>query len=190
MADVERLFEEYVELVRGGERPSPFDYIERAGPDAPRIALMIEAFSTPELPTAAGADDRVLARLEGAEAPFGARLAELRAPRSRAAIARELAAALGAPAQAAVVKGHLADLEHERLDPRRLAPEVVAALARVLGVATGSLESIRARTPIVSPARGQGLGFARSTAGEARAGHGAAPDPKRERIDELFLGPL
>src|SRR4051812_609192 len=58
MSDVAELFDRYLAQHHAGEAPDLFDYCRQAGPDADRLALMIEValFSTgPDIPSPTGA---------------------------------------------------------------------------------------------------------------------------------------
>jgi hypothetical protein len=194
MTDLDALLREYVERLESGEVPAALDFIRRAGDSAVEMALMIESVSTPRLPPPGGAGARIEQRLQRAGSQtetFAALLVSSRAGRSRAAIARELAADLDAPAQRAVVKAHLADLEHGRADPRRLAPEVLTALARILGAPRERLEAARRRATVSLGPTSAATFARRAPEGTPGAEPRAGPaDPDRERIDELFLGSM
>jgi len=101
----------------------------------------------------------------------------------------ELAAALGHPEARAQVEEHVHDLETGQLEPRRVRPPVVAALARILDVPEALLELGRRMVPPAAAAS-PAPAFHRSALRlDMPAPSVRAEGPERvAAIDDLFTG--
>ena len=184
----------YVEGHNDGRHPDPLGAI-RDDCDATVIRLFHEArppILDDDAVTRRRAMERVRALIADGEQSASAQLGPLlRSLRRRLGLTRRelitrLHVELGMPPAAAPkVKRYYADLENGLLSARRLAPDVYAALARVLAV---DEQELRGAGRFSSPLAGaEARAFARAANAPARL---AAPmkKPDWDRVDALFLG--
>jgi hypothetical protein len=192
----EERFAEFIAARDRGERPDPATAIATAG-DADRepLAAMITAYLAAHPRTDVTAAE-VAARAANPRSDSPLAWEELlpalrvRTHTTRGALVAALAAALGFPDARRQVEGHLHDLETGQLDPRRVRPAVVAALAQILEVPEALLERGRRMTP--RPAQMETITlFHRQSRLDLPMS--AAPMPPSEvkripEIDDLFTG--
>jgi hypothetical protein len=177
-----------------GQHPDPLAVIRDDG-DATVIRLFHEArppILDDDAVTRRRAMERVRALIVDGEQSASAQLGPLlRSLRRRLRLTRrELITRLNVelglpPAASPKVKRYYADLENGLLSARRLAPDVYAALARVLAA---DEQELRGAARFSSPlARSEARAFARATNAPGRL---AAPmkKPDWDRVDALFLG--
>jgi hypothetical protein len=112
--------------------------------------------------------------------PHARRSAEL----ARADLVDRLAHHLGVAAQRDKVAAYYERMEQGTLPPAGVSDRVLAALAGILGV---SAERLRAAGGGLTPPAAGAASFARRSA-RAMAAPAAAPEPPRDRVDELFRG--
>jgi hypothetical protein len=158
----ERGFADFTAAWERGERPDPAAAIAAAAPaDREPLAGMIAAYLAAHPRTDVSAEE-VAARAADPRSEPPRAWAELlpalraRTGTTRGALVTELAAALGHPEAREQVEEHVHDLETGQLEPRRVRPPVVAALARILDVPEALLELGRRMVPpaaSASPAR-------------------------------------
>ena len=194
----EELFDQFLEARAAGAQPDPADFIAEAGDEATALAGMLTAY----LATHAHDDVSEAAMLELAASPELAMPRPwpelLPALRERRGILRkklllDVTDALNArqPGAAMQVDGYLHELETGRLDPRRVRPAVVDALAKALDAPRALLEAARWIEPqFLALGAVEAPAFARrAVAADSVAlsigGDQPTPDP---RIDDLFTG--
>ncbi|MEW6581281.1 MAG: hypothetical protein AB1416_00785 [Actinomycetota bacterium] len=195
MADpVRALLEEYRARFLAGEEPDARDFIERAGARGPELADLLDGF----LRTAPAADptpeDVALVRAIGEGEPSLLAQRTARGVR-RGAIVDALMTRFGfAKASRSAVADRYHELESGLLDPRRVDPGVLDAVAAALGVARGQLSFGRPRPPAAAAYLRVGPGAdlsafdvaaPRAAAPPAPASKGAPPGDLAE-IDRLF----
>lgn len=186
----EHLFDRFAGAHRRGERPDPADAIW-AAPEPQRAALatMIELYLAGQPPAPVAEVDLLARAADPRSAPpldWPNLLPALREQTAtlEGTLVRRLATALGFPQAIEQVEEHVHRLETGRLDPARVAPLVVSALAGIFGVADELLEYGRRLEPRTAAAGAQTV-FARPS-GPAGAPPASPPDPGRpERIAEL-----
>lgn len=132
MPDLYELFDEYAARYARGERPRAREYLARAGPDADRLARLLDGFvAAAELPAPADEDVALVAALASGESP----LLELRVRRGLKLdeVVDALVRVLGLdPRKREKVKRYYQQLETGVLEPRRVDRRVFAALAEAL----------------------------------------------------------
>ena len=191
----ERGFADFTAAWERGERPDPAAAIAAAGKaDREPLAAMIAAFLAAHPRTDVSADE-VAARAADPRSEPPRAWAELlpalraRTGTTRGALVTELAAALGHPEARAQVEEHVHDLETGQLEPRRVRPPVVAALARILDVPEALLELGRRMVPEAAPP--DTVLYLRRSVVMSEPPEPAAAPGQAERnaaIDDLFTG--
>ena len=189
-------FAEFIAARDRGERPDPAMAIAAAG-DADRepLAAMITAYlaAHPRMDVTA-AEVAARAANPRSESPLAWEellpALRVRTHTTRGALVAALAAALGFPNARRQVEEHVHDLETGQLDPRRVRPAVVAALARILEVPEALLERGRRMTPPAPPM--QALAMYRLDLHHAAPMESGPPPPSEVKripeIDDLFTG--
>lgn len=192
----EELFDQFLEARAAGAQPDPADFIAEAGDEATALAGMLTAY----LATHTHDDVSEAAMLELAASPELAMprpwpelLPELRERRGilRKKLLLDLIGALNAKQAATQVEGYLHELETGQLDPRRVRPAVVDALARALGAPRALLEASRW---VEAPPQPLGAVAPRVFARGARVADPQAlslahdESSRDPRIDDLFTG--
>ena len=193
----ERAFDAFVSAWERGERPDPAAAVAAADEgEREALAVMLAAYLSAH-PRTDVTEAEVAARAAdpASEPPraWDELLPALRARTgtTRGALVTRLAEALGYPQARTQVEEHVHGLETGRLDPRRVRPAVVAALAAILQVPEAVLEAGRALPPAgeVAPA----TAFHRPAPAAPRealaAALAAAPEqPRIAAVDDLFTG--
>jgi hypothetical protein len=193
----ERAFGEFVSAWEGGARPDPAAAVAAAAEgEREALAVMLAAYLSAH-PRTDVTEAEVAARATAAESDPPRAWDELlpalraRSGTTRGALVTRLAGALGFPQAGAQVEEHVHHLETGQLDPRRVRPAVVAALARILGVSEAVLEAGRRVQPASGGApvavfqRAAPLAPAEALAAPPTA----APEPARiAEVDDLFTG--
>jgi hypothetical protein len=189
-------FADFTAAWERGERPDPAAAIAAAGnADREPLAAMIAAFLAAHPRTDISAEE-VAARAADPRSEPPRAWAELlpalraRTGTTRGALVTELAAALGHPEARAQVEEHVHDLETGRLEPRRVRPPVVAALARILDVPEALLELGRRMVPPTAAASPT-VAFhrlARVSIDMAAPSAAAEGSERVAAIDDLFTG--
>jgi hypothetical protein len=190
---VERLFAEFLDAREAGREPDPADFIAQAGDEGEALAGMLTAYLVMH-PTTEVSEEAVLALAASPELelpkPWPELLPELRERHGilRKQLLAEVMIALQAQGAAILqVEEYLHELETGQLDPRRVRPAVVDALAHALEAPRSLLESSRWLQPRARPARE--IAFARKAlASEYQPMAIADTPPPDPRIDDLFTG--
>ncbi len=184
--DVLHLLEEYAARFARGERPDARDYLARAGPDAPRLAALLERFAAASTPPEPDEDAVAMLRAWLAGEPP---LLELRRRRGvrREAVVEALVQLLGLdPRKERKVGDYYHRLETGLLDASRVDKRVFAALAQALQAPAEAL------LPWPAPVEVGGVYYRRVEPAEAPPA--AAPLPSAEpveewdEVDRLFRG--
>ena len=191
----ERAFDEFVAARERGERPDPAEAIGAVGEaDREALAGMLAAYLAAN--PGAVTEREVMARAADPSSEPPVAWVELlpalraRTGTTRGALVTRLAEMLGYPQAQAQVEEHVHHLETGQLEPARVRPPVVAALARILQVPEEVLEMGR-RAP-AAPFRPSRMDLAYH-----REAPAAAPPPSAEAseaaprvaaIDDLFTG--
>jgi hypothetical protein len=154
----EHAFDAFVTAWERGERPDPAAAVAAADvKEREALAVMLAAYLEAH-PRVDVTEAEVAARAaDPASTPPQAWDELLPALRARTATTRgvlvaRLAEALGFPGARAQVEEHVHGLETGQLDPRRVRPAVVAALAHILAVPEAVLEAGRRLPPAVEVA--------------------------------------
>ncbi|MFN8161680.1 MAG: hypothetical protein U0R52_11630 [Solirubrobacterales bacterium] len=214
MADVDKLFAEYVAEHRAGGEASPRTYLRRLeGTDRDELAALIDGYlvRSPgrdwDPAGFEGSTEQQLAA--GIERAFGGRsgmwpvlLPRLRerARIKRAELVRRLAEALGVGSQQEKVAAYYHQMEQGQLESKGVATRVLEALAGIVGSSAEALRS--AGEPFgEGSAPSEGTVFARLAAplseelgrpatseGTLRASRAPAPDAGPDEVDRLFTG--
>jgi hypothetical protein len=192
----ERAFADFTAAWEGGERPDPAAVIA-AAPQADRepLAAMIAAYLAAH-PRADVTEAEVAARAADPRSEPPRAWAELlpalraRTGTTRSALVERLAAALGHPEARAQVEEHVHDLETGQLEPRRVRPPVVAALAQILDVPETLLElGRRMLPPAAAPSPAAAYHRLALQQLDMPTPSRASDGPKRvAAIDDLFTG--
>lgn len=183
------LFEAFVRAREAGEAPDPAAAIAEAGDRGEALAGMLVAYLATH-PRAAS-EDEVLALAGRPEltppAAWPDLLPELRARTrtSRGQLVRRLAELLDARGAEHQVAGYVHELEAGLLSPRRVRPQVVAALATALRTPRALLEASRA---LPAPPPAGAATFAREGALPAAMMTLPSTDAQDPRVDDLFTG--
>jgi hypothetical protein len=205
--DPDRILSEFIDAWNAGRRPDLDEHLARAAePDRDQLLADITAFvafaPTPEYDDAAlaaiRAEPAVAAGAAAATARgglFPALLPRLRerAALSTAQLASGLVGALGlSPDREPKTRDYLEQLEAGELEPRGLSGRVLDAMARVLGVPRGDLESASAFGAAAPAALFRAEGPAAETIRadlDVLADALAAPSGADwDEVDELFRG--
>jgi hypothetical protein len=187
------LFERFVEQRASGGQADVSELVAEAGDQGEVLAAMIAAYLATQ-PTAQPDSAEVTAFASRPELdpprPWQELLPALRqqARLNRTELVRRLAALLGVKGSESQVGGYLHELESGLLEPARVRPAVVAALASIFAVPATLLETSR-RLPGLPPSE-QAIVFSRVAGIEASAAmamldYEPPPDP---RVDDLFTG--
>jgi hypothetical protein len=215
MADVDRLFSEYVAEHRAGGPADPFDYLARVEAPGPRRELeaLIDGYlaRAPRRswdPAAfAGSRAEQLSEeldrsLHGTSGTWPTLLPALRhaAQLRRAEVVSRLAAALGVSSREEKVAGYYHEMEQGRLPARGVSARVLEALGSILATSADALRAAGEGTVPPSAGGGPGPVFARQAAPDAAfsppppaaAAAPASPapseePPERDEVDRLFL---
>ncbi len=190
-----RLFERFLPERADGASPDPARLIAAAGDQADALSGMIAAYlaTTPRDDVPAADVIEIAARPElEPPRPWPQLLPDLRARRAttRTQLVHRLAQALGVTGSERQVAGYVHELEAGLLAPSRVRPAVVTALAAILAVPAGLLETSQ-RLSVVPPAGGDGApAFAREAAVDASHVMALMADelPPDPRVDDLFTG--
>jgi hypothetical protein len=184
------LFEAFVDAREAGGAPDPAAAIAEAGDQGEALAGMLVAYLATH-PRAAS-EDEVLALAARSElvppAAWPTLLPELRerTHTTRSQLVKRLAELLDARTAEQQVAGYVHELEAGLLSPRRVRPQVVAALATALRAPQALLEASRA---LPSPPPAGAAMFAREGALPAAMMALPSIDPDGDpRIDDLFTG--
>lgn len=213
MADVDRLFAEYIEQQLAGARPNPWAFIEHLeGAERTELEELIDAYLLDAPPdpwdaegfrgsVEAGVLENVGRALGGEAGMLPAVLPRLRARAKlvRAELVARLAEALGVGAKKAKVHEYYHQLEQGQLPASGVEDTVFEKLGAILGTSVGELRRAAEALPRLGP---EGVAadevFARTAeadeAWEVTAGEsaGASAPPERvegwDEVDELFRG--
>jgi hypothetical protein len=207
MAELERLFADYVNEHRGGGEADPLAYLDRAE-DAERdeLAALIDAYLAQapgrswDRDAFAGSaaerlSDAVAQSLQGVSGTWPVVLPRLRhrAQVTRGALVKRLAAALDAGDREAKVGGYYHEMERGLLPSGGVSSRVLDALGEIVG-ATGEFLR-RAGEPLGTggaPSPGEVYARTRKPGAPAVDGEAARPDARpaqaRDEVDELFTG--
>jgi hypothetical protein len=192
----ERAFEEFVAARERGEQPDPAAAIASVGQaDREPLAAMLATYLAAKPGTVT--EEHVMARAARPDSQPPVAWVELlpalraRTGTTRGALVTRLAEMLGFPDARAQVDEHVHDLETGQLEPARVRPPVVAALARILKVPEAVLEMGQrtAPTETLSLAR-LDIAFHREAPAAAPppAGDASEAAPRVPEIDDLFTG--
>jgi hypothetical protein len=192
----ERAFDEFVAARERGERPDPAAAISSVGEgDREALAGMLAAYLAANPGAVTERDVMARAADPSSEPPVAwvELLPALRARTgtTRGALVTRLAEMLGYPQAHAQVEEHVHHLETGQLEPARVRPPVVAALARILRVPEEVLEMGRRAAPTASfrPSR-MDLAYHREAPAAALppAADASEAAPRVAEIDDLFTG--
>jgi hypothetical protein len=211
MAEIERLFTDYVAEHRGGGEADPVAYLDRAEEAERReLAALIDAYlaRTPGRPwdreafagsAAERLSDAVAQSLQGVSGTWPVVLPRLRhrAQVTRGELVRRLAATLEASDREAKVGGYYHEMERGLLPSAGVSARVLEALGEIVG-ATGEFLR-RAGEPLgTGEAPSPGEVYARASRPGAPAVDGEVADSPaepaarsaeaRDEVDELFTG--
>jgi hypothetical protein len=188
-----KLFERFVEQRASGGRTDVAELVIEAGDQGEVLAAMIASYlaTRPAAEPDAAAVAAFASRPElEPPRPWQELLPALRqqARLNRTELVRRLAALLGVKGSESQVGGYLHELESGLLEPARVRPAVVAALASIFAVPASLLETSRRLPGLPPPDRA--IVFSRSAGGDASTtmamlGDEPPPDP---RVDDLFTG--
>jgi hypothetical protein len=192
----ERAFEEFVAARDRGEQPDPAAAIASVGEaDREPLAAMLATYLAANPSTVT--EEHAMARAARPDSQPPVAWVELlpalraRTGTTRGALVARLAEMLGFPDARAQVDEHVHDLETGQLEPARVRPPVVAALARILKVPEAVLEMGQrtAPTETLSLAR-LDIAFHREAPAAAPppAGDASEAAPRVPEIDDLFTG--
>jgi hypothetical protein len=191
----ERAFEEFVAARERGEQPDPAAAIAAVDQsDREPLAAMLATYLAAKPSTVT--EDQAMARAARPDSRPPVAWAELlpalraRTGTTRGALVARLAEMLGFPDARAQVDEHVHDLETGQLEPARVRPPVVAALARILRVPEAVLEMGQRAAPPETIALAFKPAFLREAPAAAPP---PAPDaseaaPRVPEIDDLFTG--
>ncbi len=155
MADVDKLFEDYVAEHRAGGEANPRTYLERVeGVDRDELATLIDAYlirspgrkwdpdayRSSEVPALVEGMERSMGGRAGAWPVLLPRLRE-RARIKRAELVKRLAAALGVGGQTEKVADYYHQMEQGSLDSAGVSTRVLEALAGIVGSSAEALRS-------------------------------------------------
>jgi hypothetical protein len=209
MADVQRLFAEFIEAHLGGRDPEPWEYISRLEGsereqleelidayymDAPPRPWDAEAFRGSEAERLVDAIDRSFRGRAGLWPAVLPRLRD-RARLKRGELVSKLAEALGVSDREDKVGSYYHEMEQGLLPAEGVADRVLEGLGRLLGTTAEALR--RAGRPLaegVSTAEGEAV-FTRTARADAEfaarleaPGLPDAADAEWDEVDELFRG--
>jgi hypothetical protein len=213
VADLARVFAEFVEAHLAGRDPDPWEYVERVEAadraeleelidayyvDAPLRPWDAEAFRGSESERLVDAIDRSFRGRAGLWPAVLPRLRD-RARLRRAELVSRLAAALGVGDREEKVGAYYHQLEQGLLPTAGVSERVVDGLAGILGVTAESLRSAgRTLTPQVGEAEDavfarrafadQDLVLEHAEAAPPPGVAGAEREAERDEVDELFTG--
>jgi hypothetical protein len=192
----ERAFDDFVAAWERGDGPDPAAAIAAVGEaDREPLAAMLATYLSSN--PAAVTEEHVMARAAHPSSEPPVAWAELlpalreRTGTTRGSLVMRLAEMLGFPGARAQVEEHVHDLETGLLEPRRVRPPVVAALARILQVPEAVLEMGQRPAPSASfRAARMDLAFHREAPAAAPPPAAAASEaaPRVPEIDDLFTG--
>jgi hypothetical protein len=187
------LFERFLEQRASGGRADVAELVAEAGDEGDVLGAMIASYLA----------TRPTAQPDAAEVAAFASRPELDPPRpwqellpalrkqarlNRTELVRRLAALLGVKGSESQVGGYLHELESGLLEPARVRPAVVAALAAIFAVPATLLETSRRLPGLPPPDRA--IVFSQSAAVDASASLAMLDDqpPPDPRVDDLFTG--
>lgn len=190
----ERAFDEFVAARERGEQPDPAATIGSVDEgDREALAGMLAAYLAAN--PGAVTEEQVMARAAHASSEPPVAWVELlpalraRTGTTRGALVTRLAEMLGYPKAQAQVEEHVHHLETGQLEPARVRPPVVAALARILQVPEEVLEMGRRIAPPPGP---EVVTLFHRAAPRMAPPPSAAEDrdeaPRIAEIDDLFTG--
>jgi hypothetical protein len=193
----ERAFDDFVAAWERGEGPDPATAIASVGEaDREPLAAMLAAYLAAN-PRTDVTQEQVTARAAHPSSQPPVAWVELlpalraRTGTTRGSLVTRLAEMLGFPAAKAQVEEHVHDLETGLLEPARVRPPVVAALARILQVPEAVLEMGQRPAPSASfRAARMDLAFHREAPAAAPppAAEASEAAPRVPEIDDLFTG--
>jgi hypothetical protein len=191
----ERAFEEFAAAWERGEQPDPAAAIASAGEaDREPLAAMLATYLAAKPSTVT--EERVMARAAKPDSQPPVAWVELlpalraRTGTTRGNLVSRLAEMLGFPDGRAQVEEHVHDLETGQLEPGRVRPPVVAALARILQVPEAVLEMGQRAAPPDTIVLAMRPAFLREAPAAAPppAAEASEAAPRIAEIDDLFTG--
>jgi hypothetical protein len=191
----ERAFEEFVAARERGEQPDPAAAIASVGQaDREPLAAMLATYLAAKPGTVT--EEHVMARAARPDSQPPVAWVELlpalraRTGTTRGALVTRLAEMLGFPDARAQVDEHVHDLETGQLEPARVRPPVVAALARILKVPEAVLEMGQRAAPPDTVVKAFRPAFLREAPAAAPppAAEASEAAPRVAEIDDLFTG--
>jgi len=214
MADVDRLFTEFIEAHLAGSDPDPWQYVGRLeGDERTELEELIDAYYVGAPPRQWNAEafrgsaaeritDAIDRSFRGQAGWWPALLPRLRdrARLKRSEVVGRLADALGVSDREAKVAGYYHEMEHGLLPSERVSPKVLDALASIVGTTSEALRTAgRPLTPEISSQDAADAVFARTAHPQEEyhlaqldvtaADEAPAARPSDwDEVDELFLG--
>jgi hypothetical protein len=192
----ERAFEEFAAAWERGDQPDPAAAIASvAEPDREPLAAMLATYLAARPSTVT--EEHVMARAARPDSQPPVAWVELlpalraRTGTTRGALVTRLAEMLGFPDAKAQVDEHVHDLETGQLEPARVRPPVVAALARILKVPEAVLETGQRAAPpgtVVLALRSTAFLREAPAAAPPPAAEASEAAPRVPEIDDLFTG--